>query len=317
MNSPHHPGHDHANGARTALTSRAAAASISMALFLIGLKTWASWDTGSVAMLGSLADTTLDLVASLVTFFGVRYAAVPPDDDHRFGHGKAEAIAALFQVMLIGVSAVGIAWRAIERLGSGAATEGLETGVAVSFVAMGATFALLAYQRHVIRKTGSVAIMTDHVHYQSDLLLNFAVIVALALDQMLGLHWADPIFGVAIALWLLWGAWRATRHAIDELMDREWLPAKRQAFLDILLSHPELAGVHGLRTRTSGGRDFAQFNVWVDPGMTLAEAHRIMDEVEDKLRREFPGTDILIHPEPQRQAADRDRVPAGQPEHHP
>ena len=172
---------------RAQLTTRAAIASITMAVFLVVLKSYAAIHTGSVAMLGSLADTALDLLASLVTLAGVRFAAMPADDDHRFGHGKAEALAALAQVVLISISALGIAWRAIDRLTSSATTEGLELGFAVSMVAIGATFALLAYQRHVIKRTGSVAIETDHVHYQSDLLLNLSVIVALVLDQLIGL----------------------------------------------------------------------------------------------------------------------------------
>lgn len=283
---------------RRTLTRRAATASISTALFLIFLKIWASWGTGSVAMLGSLADTALDFFASVVTLAAVHYAAIPADDDHRFGHGKAEALAALFQVAIISISALAIGWRAVHRFDNGAATEGLEIGVAVSLVAIAATLALLVYQRHIIRRTGSVAIMADHVHYQSDLLLNLAVIAALALDQLLGLRWADPLFGIAIALWLLWGAWRAGRHAIDELMDREWDSAKKQAFLAVVKTHPGLSTINALRTRTSGGRDFAQFNVGVDPQMTLDAAHRIMDEVEAELRRAFPGTDVIIHPEP-------------------
>src|SRR5688572_1677760 len=171
----HHPHRAH-GAERNELTRKAAMASIGMALFLVMLKIWASIETGSVAMLGSLADTALDLVASLVTFFGVRWAAMPADAEHRFGHGKAEAIAALIQVILISLSAFGIAWRAIDRIGSGARTEGLELGIGVSVVAIAATIALLAYQRYVVRRTGSVAIHTDHVHYQSDLLLNLAVI---------------------------------------------------------------------------------------------------------------------------------------------
>ena len=315
MSGSHHRGHGHSHAhdqARGTLTSRAAYASISMALLLIGLKVWASWDTGSVAMLGSLADTTLDFIASVVTLLGVRYAAMPADDDHRFGHGKAEALAALFQVALIAASALAIGGRAIDRFGNRAATEGLEMGIAVSLIAMAATLGLLAYQRHVIRKTGSVAIMADHVHYHSDLFLNVAVIAALALDQLLGLRWADPLFGIAIALWLLWGAWRAARHAIDELMDREWSDAKRQAFVDVALTHPAITDIHALRTRTSGGRDFAQFHVWFEESITLGAAHEIMDEVEAKLRAAFPGTDVLIHPEP---AGLIDHCSQGEPVH--
>ncbi|WP_265587835.1 cation diffusion facilitator family transporter [Sphingomicrobium arenosum] len=293
----HGHGHDH-HGERASLTSKAAIFSVSVALFLVALKVWASWSTGSVAMLGSLADTSLDLIASLVTFFGVRYAAMPADEEHRFGHGKAESIAALFQVILISVSAIGIAWRAIARFGSGERTQELELGVGVSAVAILVTLALLAYQRMVIRKTGSVAIATDHVHYQSDLLLNMAVIAALALDQLGNFPLADPIFGILIAAWLLRGAWKGASHALDQLMDREWDDEKRDRFIAMINAHPELHGIHELRTRTSGGHDFAQFHIWLDPQMTVAQAHDVMDDVEARIVKEFPGVDILIHPDP-------------------
>jgi len=297
MSGIHHHGHDHGDE-RSRLTSRAAMASISVALFLVGLKIWASWDTGSVAMLGSLADTALDLIASLVTLFGVRVAAMPADDDHRFGHGKAEALAALFQVVLISFSAFGIAWRAIQRFGAGAETQALELGVGVSIVAMIVTVALLAYQRHVIRRTNSVAIQTDHVHYQSDLLLNLSVIAALVMDQMFGLRFVDPLFGLLIAAWLLYGALRGASHAVDQLMDREWDEDKRERFLDMVKAHPEMQGLHELKTRTSGGVDFAQFHIWLDPKMSVMEAHRVMEEIEATIAAEFPGTHVLIHPDP-------------------
>ena len=202
------------------LNVRAAMASVAMALFLLGLKTWAAIATGSVAMLGSLADTGLDLAASLVLLLSVRYAAMPPDEDHRFGHGKAESLAALFQVALIAVSAALIAWRAVQRLMSDAVTVEAESGIAVSVVAIVATFALIAYQKSIIRRTGSVAIEADSLHYQSDLALNLSVILALVLDQYLGLAWIDPLFGVGIALWLGWNAWRGAARAIDQLMDK-------------------------------------------------------------------------------------------------
>ena len=281
------------------LTSRAAMASIAMALFLLALKLWAAAQTGSVAMLGSLADTALDIVASGVTLYGVRYAAMPADREHRFGHGKAEALAALFQVVIISLSAIGILWRAVTRLVEGQVTANADYGIGVSVVAIAATALLLAYQRYVIRQTKSVAIHADHVHYQSDVLLNGAVIVALILDQYAGIDWADPVFGVGIALALMWGAWRASSQAIDQLMDREWPEEKRRNFLEVAARHPELAGLHDLRTRTSGAQDFVQFHVWVDPNLTVAEAHDAMDEVEQRLEAEFPGTEILIHLDPE------------------
>ncbi len=293
-------GHHHGSGGQTraALTSSAAIASIVTAAFLLVLKLWASAQTGSVAMLGSLADTALDLLAALVTLYGVRMAAQPADRDHRFGHGKAEALSALFQVVVIMLSALCIFYRAIMRLMEGETTAHAEFGIGVSAIAILATLGLLAYQRYVIGKTGSIAIRADHVHYQSDVLLNMAVIGALVLDQYLKIKWADPVFGIGIAVALLLGAWKASTHAIDQLMDKEWPEERRQHFLQIAARHPELAGIHDLRTRSSGTQDFVQFHVWVEPSMTVAEAHHVMEEVENALEREFPGTEILIHLDP-------------------
>ncbi len=284
---------------RGKLTRSAAYASITVAIVLVSLKTWATWRTGSTAMLGSLADSTLDLIASLVTLVGVWIAALPADEKHRFGHGKAEALAAMVQVMLIAISAAGIALRAIERLLGGAETQAVAEGIGVSLFAIAATFLLIAWQRVVIRRTGSVAIKTDNVHYQSDLLLNLAVIAALALDQFAGFKEADPLFGLGIAIWLAWGAWRAASEAVDHLMDKEWPEERREAFVEVLARHPDIRGVHDMRTRTSGADDFVQFHMAVDPNLTVVEAHDLMDEVEERLAREFPGVEVLIHPDPE------------------
>ncbi|MBN8500754.1 MAG: cation diffusion facilitator family transporter [Sphingomonadales bacterium] len=291
---------------KAALNRSAAIASITVALLLVGLKVWAVFSTGSTAMLGSLADTALDLIASLATLAGVWVAAQPDDENHRFGHGKAEALAAMFQVVLISISAISLAFRAIEQWFAGARPQEAEGGIAVSAIAMVATLALLAWQRHVIRQTNSLAISTDHVHYQSDLLLNLAVIAALALDQYAGIAGADPFFGLAIALWLGWGAWGASQAAVDQLMDHEWPEERKAAFLAAVARHPEIKGLHDLRTRTSGDRDFVQFHLAVDPDMTVRQAHVVMDEVEAILRSEFPGLEILIHPDPEGHVDEND-----------
>lgn len=283
---------------QSSLIRSAAYASIATALFLVGLKLWASWLTGSTAMLGSLADTALDLVASLATLVGVWVASHPADENHRFGHGKAEALAAIFQVMLITLSAGGIALRAITQLFEGGQTAAAEEGIIVSMIAIVATLALLAWQRHVISKTQSVAIKTDHLHYQSDILLNISVIAALVFDQYLGLGIADPLFGLGIAAWLAWGAWRAGGEAVNQVMDREWPLERREEFLEVLARHPDIRGVHDLRTRTSGADDFVQFHMAVEPHLTIVEVHDLMDEVEARIAREFPGVEVLIHPDP-------------------
>ena len=288
------------------LARRAALASVVTALFLGALKAYAAVRTGSVAVLASLADSLLDLIASLVTLAGVHVAAQPADAEHRFGHGKAEALAALFQVVMIAISAFAILIRAIQRLAAGEATSNAEYGIGVSIVAILATLALTGYQRHVIRRTQSVAIGADHIHYQSDLLMNAAVIAALMLDQYLGWSGADALFGVAIALWLLFGAWRASVAAIDQLMDKEWPEAKRAHFIEVAGRHPELKGMHDLRTRTSGNRDFVQFHVWMDPKLTVQAAHDVVESLEQRLGAEFPDTEILIHIDPEGQVDEPD-----------
>ena len=282
-------------------STRAALASVLVAVVLLLAKAWAAYQTGSTAMLGSLADTALDVIASLTTLVGVRIAAMPADYDHRFGHGKAEALVALAQVMLITVSAIGIGWRAADRLVHGARTEAMVDGIAVSVLAIICTFALLWYQRRVIARTGSIAIKTDNVHYQSDLFLNGSVIVALVLEQALHVAGADAAFGIAIALWLLWGAFRASREAVNQLMDREWPERERQQFLDAAAEYDELRGLHDLRTRKSGTLRFVQFHVWVPPDWTVQEAHDRLDRAEEQLQKRFPGTEILIHVDPEGQ----------------
>lgn len=281
------------------LAMRAALASVAVAVSLLVVKTYAAWHTGSVAMLGSLADTGLDLLASLVTLYGVKLAAEPADHDHRFGHGKAEALAALFQVVLITASAIGIAWRAVQRFSAPQVNEDASLGIGVSLLAIAATFALLTYQRNVIRRTGSVAILADNVHYQSDVLLNVAVIAALVLDQYLGLAGADPVFGIAIALWLAWGAFQASTKAIDMLMDKEWPEEQRAAFMEVAARQPGIRGIHDFRTRRAGSHDFAQFHMEVDPMLTVAAAHDIVEDVEIALRRHFPRVETLIHLDPE------------------
>jgi ferrous-iron efflux pump FieF len=190
---------------------------------------------------------------------------------------------------------------------SGAQTSDAELGIGVSVVAMVLTVALISYQRHVVKRTGSVAIGTDRLHYSSDLMLNGSVIAALALDQLAHLTGADAVFGVLIALWLLWGAWSASSHALDQLMDREWPEDLRARFLAATKDYPELAGLHDLRTRSSGTHNFAQFHVWVPADWTVREAHDRLDRVEEALQQRFPGTEILIHVDPEGQS-DRETI---------
>ena len=279
----------------------ASMAAVTTATLLITGKLIAWLMTDSSSLLASLTDSFMDVSASIINLLAIRYALAPADDEHRFGHGKAEALAALFQVALITASAIAILTGAIGRLSGGAVTTAAGEGIIVSLAAIGVTLLLTGYQRRVIARTGSLAIGADHLHYQSDLLLNGAVIVALALDQYAGLTGADPLFGIAIALWLAFGAWRSATAAIDQLMDKEWPEEKRQRVVAIANASPVLKGIHDLRTRHSGTHDFIQFHVWVAPEMTVAAAHDAVELVEAALTAEFPGAEVLIHVDPEGQ----------------
>jgi ferrous-iron efflux pump FieF len=286
------------NAERGRMTRSAALASTGVAVTLLGLKAWAAAATGSVAMLASLADTGLDLLASLLTLFAVGLAARPSDERHRFGYGKAEAIAALMQTLLIIGSAVAIMARAISSFGQTELPRAPGVGIGVSLVGIVLTLALVAWQRQVVKRTNSIAIATDSLHYQSDLLLNLTVIAAFVMDVMLGLHGADALLGIVIALWIGWRALHSARDAVAMLMDREWPAEERARLLEIARSVPGVAGAHDLRTRSSGVVNFAQFHIWLAPEMPVIDAHAIVDAVEHRLHDEFPGTEIFIHIDP-------------------
>ena len=185
-----------------------------------------------------------------------------------------------------------------------------EYGIAVSAIAIVATLGLIAYQRMVVRRTGSVAIKADNLHYTSDLALNAAVIVALVLESYAGLHGADPLFGVLIAGWLIFGAWSSASHVLDELMDKEWPAERKRAFIEVAMRIPEAVGIHDLRTRTSGAHEFVQFHLWMKGDLTLNQVHEVMDRVEDELLKEFPGVEILIHPDPEGHRDDISYTPS-------
>ncbi len=297
MSGDHHHTHISRIDADAA-TRFATTVAVSMALLLIVLKGYAWFNSGSVALLGSLADSFLDLVTSSVMFVAVRYASQPADAEHRFGHGKAEAIAALLQGGLTTASAILLAYTSVQRFVSGQPVNAPAEGIIVSIIAIFTTLILVMVQRRAIAKTGSVAIEADHAHYQGDILLNGAVIVALVLESYLHLRGADNVFGIIIAGVILLNGYRAARRAWDMLMDKSWPVTEQAALLQMVNDHPDVRHVHELRARTSGFDKFADFHIWVDPNLSVVEGHRIAHEVKDMLVKHFPHTDFLIHVEP-------------------
>lgn len=292
-----HPHTDaRALGART--TRGAAYASVALAVALTLLKLLAVVRTGSVSMLASLADSGLDLIASLITLGAIAWASVPADEDHRFGHGKAEALAALAQAafMLVSVGVVG--WDAATHLVDPVAPSEPELGIGVSLIAALSILAVIAVQRRAVRRTASVAIHADQMHHQADLAVNVAVVFALLLEMLGLVRGADALFGLGIAAYLGVSGARAGKAAVDLLMDKEWPEAERQRLLRCAAEHPLVRGVHDLRTRGTGLHNFAQFHIWVDPHMSVGDAHEVVDTVEACVRSNFPGVGVLVHVDP-------------------
>lgn len=281
------------------LMRRATYASLAVAGLLVTVKLVAWFATDSVSLLSSLIDSLLDGAASLVNLIAVRQALAPPDREHRFGHGKAEPLASLGQSAFIAGSAVLLLVQAARHLLRPSPVTNSEIGLAVMGFAVLVTFALLIYQRSVVRRTGSLAIGVDAFHYRADLVLNLAVIVSLLLTTELGYLSIDPIFGGLIGLWIIWGAWQVARKAMVHLMDEELPDEERARIRAIALKHPKVRAVHDLKTRASGPDSFIQLHIEMDGGIRLTEAHVISDEVEASIREAFPRAEIIIHQDPE------------------
>ncbi|MCI4645568.1 MAG: cation diffusion facilitator family transporter [Hyphomonadaceae bacterium] len=280
------------------ITKTVARLSVATATVLIALKLWAWLTSGSVAMLSSLADSSLDGVASLFTLLAVSYAAAPPDDEHRYGHGKAEAFAAMLQAMLVGFSACLIALEAIQRFRDPQPVFESTLALAVMGVSIALTIGLLWAQSRAIAKTGSVATKGDRAHYAADLGANLAVIVGIGAAAFLDWRWADPLVGLGVALWLAWSAVEVARGGWDQLLDRELSEEARQRICHLALSQGVLLDVHQLRTRASGPYVHIQFHAEMPPHLSLIEAHEAMVAAERAILEAFPAADVIIHPDP-------------------
>jgi ferrous-iron efflux pump FieF len=281
------------------LRRRATYASVSVALLLIAVK-FAAWlETGSVALLSSVIDSLLDAVAAVINLAAVRHAMTPADREHRFGHGKAEPLASLGQAAFIAGSAVLLLIEALQHLLAPQPVTNTGIGIAVMIIAIGVTLALVTYQRSVVRRTGSLVVSADEFHYRTDLVLNGGVLVSLLATRFLGSVYLDPIFGAAIGGWIIYGAWQVGNKAVVQLMDRELSDEARARIREIALRHPRVTAVHDLRTRAAGPSAFIQVHIEMDGGLTLAEAHRISDEVEAQILAAFPRAEVIIHQDPE------------------
>jgi len=284
------------------LTRMATLASVTVAAVLVALKASAWAQSGSVAVLASLADSGLDLLASLVTLFAVRYAAVPPDSKHRFGHGKAEAFASLMQAGLVFASSALVAREAVHAMLDPTPIQKEGLALAVMAVSTVLTLALITLQGWVLRRTASVAIAGDRAHYASDLGSNLIGLAGVGAAYAFGLHGLDAPAGLLIAAFLLAGAVGVFRQASSQLMDRELSEPARAHIVDLITQDPRVTDVHQLRTRASGPYVHIQMHVDMDPSLSLETAHKVIIDAENRLLRVFPSADILIHPDPRGRA---------------
>ncbi len=270
-------------------------ASVAVAIVLIIIKIMAYLLTGSVAILSSLIDSFLDFLASGINLFAVRHSLVPADHDHRYGHGKAEAIAGLAQSAFIVGSALFLIFEAINRFSHQQVLENGMVGIGVMLITIALTGLLVKFQRYVVKKTGSIAITADSLHYAGDLLLNLSVIVALILSIYLDWQIADPIFALIIALYILRSAWVIGKQSLAQLMDQELPDEVREEIKAIALQHPEVLNLHELRTRSSGRQYFFQLHLEMDGELKLKEAHQIANAVEIEICKAFPNAEVIIH----------------------
>lgn len=280
------------------LLQLATRASVAVACTLIIAKAIAWWLSGSVSMLAGLTDSALDGVTSLLNLLAVHYALRPADDDHRYGHGKAESLAGMAQALFIGGSAVLIAFQAYERIQQPEPLGAPWISIGVIVFSLVLTAALLMLQHRVIKQTGSNAVRADSLHYRSDMLLNGSILIALILAG-LGFHQLDAWFGLGIAVYILWSAIQIARESFSVLMDEELPVDVSQHMLELACGVPGVLGAHDLRTRISGNHWFVQLHLELPGELTLSVAHGISDQAADAIHAAYPRAEVLVHADPQ------------------
>ena len=281
-----------------ATTRRITTLSVGTAIILIVMKAFALGASGSVSILATLADSSLDLIASLATFFAVRWAAAPADPEHRYGHGKAEALAGLVQAGLIFASAVFIGWEAVQRIFDPRPVTAGGWAVGVVVVSIAVTLWLVWMQTQALRKTASLAVAGDRAHYAADIAANVVVLIGVISGAYLGAPGLDAAAGLVVAVWLFWGAISLLRESADHLLDHAGPEEDRVAITAAVLADTRISGLHQLRTRMAGQVLMVQMHVDLDPQLTLEAAHAIVVEAEQRIQAAFPHADILIHADP-------------------
>jgi len=279
------------------LINRAGHAAIIAASLLIIVKLVAWFMTGSSSILAALTDSLMDVTTSVINLFAIKIALQPADKEHRFGHGKAESLAGLAQAAFISGSSIFLMINGVSALVNNQQIHASSIGISVMIFSLLVTLALVLFQGYVVRKTNSMAIKADALHYRTDIMLNGSVLLAIIL-ACYGWHWADGVFAIGVSLFILYGAWEIGVQSIDALMDKQLPQEDQELIIKRAYSVKGVRGVHDLRTRYSGNIKFIQLHLELDDEQSLFDAHQKADDLELILETDFPGADILIHLDP-------------------
>jgi len=283
-------------------------ASVIIASILILIKLGGWFATNSLSLLATSIDSILDFGASIVNLIAIRHALQPADKEHRFGHGKAEALASLAQAAFIAGSGIFLFLESVERFLEPRVVQNTDIGIGIMVVAIILTAILVGFQAYVVNKTNSIAISADSLHYRADILVNIAVIISLFLSANFNWVIADPIFALLIVFYMLFGAFKIGVTALEVLMDKEFPDEDRKRIKDIAESHEKVLSIHDMRTRSSGANSFIQFHAEMSKDISLLEAHEIADEVMYMVEKSFPNTEVLIHQDPEGVDERRDDI---------
>ena len=280
------------------LVRSASIASLLVASTLIVLKYYGWVTTTSVSLLGSLADSLIDFLASVFVFVAISYSMLPADAKHRFGYGKSEGLAAFVQSLLIGISGIYVCFEAIKRLLNPSQINQPSTAIWIILVSIVLTLALVMYQKYVVKKSKSIAIESDRYHYLTDTYINLSVLFSIAITGWTQFVFIDALVGLLISGVILYTSVTLLKKSFKILLDQEIQSDDRDRIREIALDHPKVLGFHDLRTRDTGRKYIIQFHLELDPNMSLLESHEITDEVTDNVLKLYPDSELIIHTDP-------------------
>ncbi|MDH5721367.1 MAG: cation diffusion facilitator family transporter [Spirochaetia bacterium] len=283
----------------TNISKKAAFFSIFTAASLFSIKIVTGFLSGSAAILASALDSALDFISSLINLFAIAAAQKPADLKHRFGYGKAEALAGFLQSVIIFLSGFSLIYIAIKKIMENKPIEYLDEGLFIMFISLFFTITLVTYQTYALRKTNSIVVKADRLHYLTDIVTNAAVIISLALQKWLSLFYIDAIAGLLLAFYVIFSSFEIFKASFFILMDRDISENYRGVLLDLIKKyHPEIAGYHDLRSRTSGGVDYIELHLEMPKDISLEKSHHLIEDFITDMKNQFPNLEIIIHADP-------------------